>query len=230
MAGPLVQLLRGRQLDDLAEIHQRHPVADVAHDREIVRDEDVGQAELLLEIGEQVENLGLDRHVEGRDRLVAHHQLRPEGQGPSHPDPLPLTTRELRREPVEMLGVESDHLHEFLDLPLALRAAGDSVDGEGVADDRPDPALRIQRPVRVLEDHLHLAPERAQLRGRELADVGAVEHHLSGRQVEQTHDAARQRRLPAPRLTDQAQGFAPAHLQADTVDGMHELLAATEAP
>ena len=39
--------------------------------REIVRDEQIGQALLLLQVHHQIEHLRLDRHVERRDRLVA---------------------------------------------------------------------------------------------------------------------------------------------------------------
>ena len=42
----VVEVVGRRDLDDLAEVHHRDPVADVAHDREVVRDEEVGQAEL----------------------------------------------------------------------------------------------------------------------------------------------------------------------------------------
>ena len=47
-----------------------------SHDRQVVGDEQVGQAELLLQILEQVDDLRLDRNVERRDRLVADDQLR----------------------------------------------------------------------------------------------------------------------------------------------------------
>ena len=46
----LVELLPGPDLDDLAEVHHHHPVGDVPDDVEVVRDEDVGEPELLLEI------------------------------------------------------------------------------------------------------------------------------------------------------------------------------------
>ena len=42
--GLRVELGRGRGLDDLAEVHDRDPVGDVAHDREVVADEQVGEA------------------------------------------------------------------------------------------------------------------------------------------------------------------------------------------
>ena len=60
----------GSDLDDAAEIHHRDAVADVPHDREIVRDEQDREAELALQVAQQVEDLRLDRDVERGDRLV----------------------------------------------------------------------------------------------------------------------------------------------------------------
>ena len=46
---------------------------------------------LALQVGEQVEDLGLNRDVERRDGLVADDQLGRERERPGDPDPLPLT-------------------------------------------------------------------------------------------------------------------------------------------
>jgi hypothetical protein len=53
-----------------------HAVGDVADDVEVVRDEDVGEVEVALEVLQQVEDLRLHGDVERRDRLVADDQLR----------------------------------------------------------------------------------------------------------------------------------------------------------
>ncbi|CAM5221535.1 hypothetical protein BTHI11S_00600 [Bosea thiooxidans] len=51
---------RVADLDDLAEIHHRDAVGDMPHEREIVRDEDIGDPGLLLKVVQQVDDLGLD--------------------------------------------------------------------------------------------------------------------------------------------------------------------------
>ena len=66
-----VQLVDVGQLDHPAQVHDPDPVADVLDHGEVVGDEQVGQAELLLEVVEQVQHLALDRHVERRHGLVA---------------------------------------------------------------------------------------------------------------------------------------------------------------
>ena len=57
-----------------------HAVGHEAHDLEIVADEDVGEAELVLEVEQQVQHLRLDRLVERRDRLVEDQQLAARGR------------------------------------------------------------------------------------------------------------------------------------------------------
>ena len=50
-----------------------------------------------LQLREQVEDLRLHRHVQGRDGLVGHDQLRAEGEGCGDADPLALPARQLMR-------------------------------------------------------------------------------------------------------------------------------------
>jgi hypothetical protein len=45
----VVEVVGGGDLHDLAEIHDRDPVGDVPHHREVVRDEEVRQVEACLE-------------------------------------------------------------------------------------------------------------------------------------------------------------------------------------
>ena len=94
---PLVQLLGRRDLDDLPQVHDRDPVRDVPDHAQVVGDEDVGQAQLVLQVVEQVDDLGPDGHVQGRDRLVGDDQPGIQGQGPGHADALALPAGELVR-------------------------------------------------------------------------------------------------------------------------------------
>src|SRR2546426_8238516 len=52
MPGPGVQDGSGRALHDLAEVHDRHVICDVLHDREIVGDEEIREPAPLLQVGE----------------------------------------------------------------------------------------------------------------------------------------------------------------------------------
>jgi hypothetical protein len=53
------------QLRDLSQVHHGDAVADVLHDTQVVGDEQVGQAELLPEVLQQVDHLFPDRDIAG---------------------------------------------------------------------------------------------------------------------------------------------------------------------
>jgi hypothetical protein len=74
-ASPSADLLGARALDDAAVLHHQHLVADEAHHREVVADEDVGQAQLVLQVLQQVEHLRLHADVQRAHRLVQHQHL-----------------------------------------------------------------------------------------------------------------------------------------------------------
>ena len=125
----------GRELDDLAEVHDRDPVGDVADDREVVGDEEIGEAERLLELDEQVQHLRLDRDVERRHRLVGDDELRLQDERARDPDPLALAAAELVRVAVERVGAEADAL-EHVDDAVGALAPRRAVDREALADER----------------------------------------------------------------------------------------------
>ena len=61
------------QLDDTAKVHDGYTVADMLYHREIVSDKKVGQMKLLLQILQEVQDLGLDGDVQSRDRFVSNN-------------------------------------------------------------------------------------------------------------------------------------------------------------
>lgn len=62
-------------LNESAQIHDGYSIGDVPNDGEVVRDEEVGQAQLGLEFIEKVNYTSLDGNVESRDRFIKHHNL-----------------------------------------------------------------------------------------------------------------------------------------------------------
>src|SRR4051812_44525549 len=222
MARVLEQRVGVGELDDLAEVHHRDAVADVPHDAEVVGDEDDRQAELGLQLLEQVDDLRLDRDVERGDRLVGDDELRLQRDRARHADALALAAGELVREAVVVLRVEPHGVHEVLHALLALAlVALDVVDDERLADDRADRLARVQGRVRVLEDHLHVAPQRLELRARLVRDVLAAVDQLAARRLEQPRDEAGRRRLAAAGLADDAERLALDDVEAHAVDGLH---------
>ena len=51
-------------------------MAQMAHDREIVADEQHRGADVALQIEQQIDDLALDGHVQGTDRLIADQEFR----------------------------------------------------------------------------------------------------------------------------------------------------------
>src|SRR5579885_774252 len=151
------------KLHDLAEIHDRDAAADVLDHAQVVRDEQVGQVEPLLEVLQKVDDLRLDRYVERRNRLVEHQEARTDGQRARDPDALALAAGKFVRVAIERLGPEPHHLEQLDDPRLPGGAARELVDVDPLADDRPHAHPRIQRRVGILEDELHLAAQQAQL-------------------------------------------------------------------
>jgi hypothetical protein len=66
----------GPDLDDPPEVHHCHTLADVFHDRQVVRHEEHRHTQVSLQVGDQVQNLGLHADVESRDRFVGDDQFR----------------------------------------------------------------------------------------------------------------------------------------------------------
>jgi len=62
-------------LDDLAGVHHHHPVRAPGDHAHVVGDEENRHLEAIAQLVDQVEDLGLDRHVERCGRLVGDEEL-----------------------------------------------------------------------------------------------------------------------------------------------------------
>ena len=86
--------------------------------------------------------------------------------------------------------------------------------GEDVADAH----ARIQGPERVLEHHLRVAAEAAQLAPAELQEPAAAHHDLALIRLDEPQQAAAERRLPRAALADEGERPALLDLEVDPVD------------
>jgi len=140
----LVEHVRRRLLDDHAEIHDGDPIRDMADDAEIVCDEHVGEPELVLEVVQEVDDLGLDGYVERGHRLVCDDQPGIQGERPRDADALSLPARELVRIAIDVGRREADDLQEFPHTLANLATRAETVDPQRITDDLPDALPGIQ--------------------------------------------------------------------------------------
>ena len=126
---PRVRMRRGLEqhlgralLDDAAGVQHRDLVAQVVDHREVVADQQVGHAELLLQVLQQVQHLRLHRDVERADRLVGDDQARPRDQRARDRDALALAAGELVRIACSASrGAQADRVERLGDARCARR-------------------------------------------------------------------------------------------------------------
>ena len=158
-----VQLLGTRHLHDAAEIHHRHAIADVLHHTQIVANEEIGKIHLLLELGQQVDHLGLDGHIQGRDRFVADDGQGIQGQGPGDADALALASGKFMGVPAHVCRMEPHAVHEEDHPVLNLIPGQVQVVADRLGDDIAHVHARVQGGERVLENDLQRRPGLAHL-------------------------------------------------------------------
>src|SRR5579875_19531 len=179
----LKNLLNGSRFYNMARVHHINMFASTRHDAQIVCDEHNRRAELFGEALHQLENLGLNSHVERGGWLVGNEQLRIAGQGDSD-------HHALAHAAAELVGIvlgapprirNADEVEHFYGaFPGLVVVHVFAVPLDRLCNLIADGKDRIERGHRVLEDHGDLAA--AQVRQLFLVlfqDVLAVENDLS---------------------------------------------------
>lgn len=82
-----------RHLDETAILQGGDAITETRDDGKIVADEDVGQALLLAQVHQQVQDFLLDRYVERRGRLIQQQDERRQDQCAGDSDTLSLVAR-----------------------------------------------------------------------------------------------------------------------------------------
>ena len=176
---------------------------------------------LALQVDQQIDHLGLDRHVERGDRFVTHDQPRLQRQRAGNADALALSTRKLVRVVLHLVGPQADLREELCHALLLFLARCQAMHAERFADDVARGHPRIERGEGVLEYDLHRAPDRPQRTLAEMGDVGSIDADMAARWLDQPQHAARDCGFATAGLSDQPQRFAFAKRKADAIDRMH---------
>ncbi len=201
----------------------RRGVGDNAH---IVRDDHDRHAEPGLQLAQQVENLGLHRHVERRRRFVGDENLRLRRDRHRDHGALALAARQLVRIARELfLRRRHVHLTQQFDGALACLMATNMA----MCTDRRDNLIadridRVERRHRLLEDHPdHAAADLPQALRRHRQQVFAIEQQrprdprLGRQQPEHRHG---RHRLAGAGFADDGQRFAGMEVE---IDAVHDL-------
>src|SRR5215472_1560120 len=91
------------------------------------------------------------------------------------------------------------------------------IEGDGVLDVHP----RVERRVRVLEDHLHLAAERLERRRRGYRGVLPCEAYLPSVRRDETLHEARQGGLATAGFAHNAENLPTLHVKGHPIHGFH---------
>ena len=166
-------------LDDAPPVHHRGRRTDMGDDGEIVADQEKGHPRLALEITHQVERLRLHRDVERRYWLVGDDQPWPSNERPRDGDALPLAARKLMRVLPGVGSLEADSLERGLNASPALCARRSAERRQRLGHDLLDALARVERAVRVLEDHLHMGAGGAQFAARQIEQRAPLKAHHS---------------------------------------------------
>jgi len=130
-------LLRPGRLDDFSQVHHRHAVGDMLDHAQVVGDEEVRQLELGLQVLQEIDDLGLDGHVQRRDRLVAHDQLGVSASARAMRC-AGAALRRIRAGSACHKRLHSDGLEQMRHALRDLLAVGDPMDEQRLADDLSD--------------------------------------------------------------------------------------------
>src|SRR6266545_3866722 len=192
-------------LDDAPQVHDRHALAEVANDAEIVRDEDEGELAAFLQPLQQQQYLRLDRNVEGRDRLVGNEELGLERERAGDTDALTLAAAELVRVAHHRIGGQPDFGEKRVCALFAFRLACDAVHAHRLDQRLADPPARIERGIGILEDDLQLAAQLSHARVACRHHILALEDDLSGVGFDETQACTAGGRLAAAGFADEAE-------------------------
>ncbi len=228
MARVLEHRTSGADLDDLPEIHHRDAMAHALDNRHVVRDEEVREAELRLQVEQEVDDLRLNGHVQGGDRLVGDDDSGIQCKRASDGDTLALAAREFMRIALRVIRRQADVLQEPRDALLGFAPPRDAVHVERLGDREADGEARIEGGERILEDHLDIAPQRPHFGGWQLRDVAALELDAAAGDVDEAQKGAARRRLAAARFADECKRFSGREVEAHPLDRMDPAGHATE--
>src|ERR1022692_641698 len=221
-------LLGGSYLHNLAAIHHRNARREIAHDRHRVRNEQISQAEVALQLRQQIDDLRAHADVERGDGFVGHDKFGTQRQRARDADALPLASAEFVREAPPDRFVEANGAQEFDDAALQPTLSQStrqgwgalfSMNDERLGDDVLDAEAGIERGEGILEDDLHIAAQPPHFAGAGGEQVAAFEADAARSRLKEPQNQPSQRALARSRFAHQSESFASLNVERNIVHG-----------
>src|SRR5699024_8090706 len=168
------------------------------------------------------------RYVQCLYRLVGDQQLCTDHEGTSNAGTLALTARKAVRAAIEKAQRKSDLIGDLFDMSLLFGWFAQAMHLDDFLQRLPDGQARIERGDRLLEDHLHAAPELLRFGLVKLVQGFVVEENLSAARLFESDQGASQRALAATAFPDYSQCPASGNAETHIVDGTQGCTLRTE--
>src|SRR5258708_18759611 len=145
-----------------------------------MRDEQRGEAEIALELLQQIHDLGAHADVESGHRFIGDDELRTQSQSAGDTNALALATGELVRKTGQGGFIHSHCMQKFPH-PLAAGIAAQTFTNDFLMENQRlgnhvfHTVARVERSKRVLEDDLYVAAKTAQFLTVRLQPIAAIE-------------------------------------------------------
>ena len=212
---------------DLARVHHRHPVGHFGDHAQVVGDEDDRGTHLGAQVAHQVEDLRLDGDIQRGGGFVRDQQVGLAGQRHGDHHALGHAAGKFVRVGFGAAFRLGDaHQFEHLDGALFARfPAQFLMDVQYLGDLIPRPKDRVERGLRLLEDHGNtVAAHLHHLLLGGLDQVFALEEDLAfhdfARHADQAHDRKGGDAFPASRFADQSQHFTGIDIEVHAIHGL----------
>ena len=173
---------------------------------DVVRNEEVTDAQALLQVFQQIENLRLHRHIEGAGRFVTHDQPGVDCQRARNRDALALPAGKLMRIFVTVVTAQANLIEQFNHACNALHAClANAERTHALGDDVANAHARVERRERILKHDLGGSARAAQCLAFECGQFLPFKPDGPASDANQLQQAFAHRRLATTRLADQRQ-------------------------
>ena len=172
--------LRRGPLHHPSRVHHRNLVAELRHHRNVMRDQQHRQIQLILQVLQDLQDLMLHDHIQRRDGLIGDQQTGVQRQGHRDDRPLLHAAAEFVRIMRKTLRVQAHQLKQHDRSFARLRLRKPPADFEQLFQLMADAPHRVQRIHAGLGDGGDFTPANlAHFRRRQLQQVTPLEIHLT---------------------------------------------------